>query len=195
MPDSPQRTQPHRFHNPHTRGNKLARLTWALVYATLFRPSPWFMGPWRNTLLRLFGAKLRGFVRIKPTVRVWAPWLLEVGDNVYLDERVHVYNPFGVTLGDRVIVSQGTFLCSATHDHTDPRYALCGGRITVQDDAWIAAEVFVGPGVTIGSGAVVGARTVAVKDVPPWKVVAGNPARIIKDRVLTAAPTAEDQPR
>jgi putative colanic acid biosynthesis acetyltransferase WcaF len=180
------RTNPIGFRNPHSRRNRMGRMFWALTYALLFRPTPWFMARWRAWLLRRFGAKI-GIGRIESSARIWAPWLLELGDYVYIDARVNLYNPFGIRIGDRVIVSQGTFLCTATHDYRHPHYPLTGGRITIAEDCWVAAEAFVGPGVTLGAGSVVGARSVVTKDVPPWTVVAGHPARPIKERTLDAA--------
>src|SRR4051794_11341246 len=155
-------TNPAAFRNPHTRGNRLARLAWQVCWILFFRPTPPFMGAWRTFLLRCFGAKVT-YARFHPTVRVWAPWLLEVGSEVWVDERVYFYNAYGITVGDRVVISQGAFLCSASHDYTLPEYPLCGGRITVESDSWITADVFVGPGVTIAQGCVVGARAVVVK--------------------------------
>jgi putative colanic acid biosynthesis acetyltransferase WcaF len=177
------KTNPAAFHSPHGRRNKAGRTLWLLASALLFRPAPWFLGAWRSWLLRRFGASL-GFARLDRTVRVWAPWRLKLGHGVWVDEQVYFYNPFGISVGDRVVISRGSFLCSASHDHTDPTYGLIGGAIVIQDDCWIAADAFVGPGVTIGEGAVVGARAVVTKDVPPWTVVAGNPARVIKQRTL-----------
>jgi putative colanic acid biosynthesis acetyltransferase WcaF len=110
--------------------------------------------------------------------------MLQAGEDVYVDRNVNVYNAFGVTIGDRVVISQNSFLCSASHDYTDPRYGLIGNRITIEDDSWIAADAFLAPGVTIGTGSVVGARAVVIKDVPPWSVVAGNPAKVIRDRKM-----------
>jgi putative colanic acid biosynthesis acetyltransferase WcaF len=108
--------------------------------------------------------------------------MLEVGEHVYVDKRVNLYNAFGIRIGDRVVISQGSFLCSATHDYRDPTYPLTGGRITVEDDCWIAAEAFVGPGVTVGEGAVLGARGVAMKDLDAWGYYGGNPAAHLKPR-------------
>jgi putative colanic acid biosynthesis acetyltransferase WcaF len=184
------RTEPVSFRNPHSLRSRVARLLWSVTWMLLFRPTPWFMGAWRSWLLRRFGARL-GFARFNSSTRVWAPWLLETGDHVYVDDRVNLYNPFGIRLASRVIISQGSFLCSATHDYTDPSYPLTGAQIAVQEDSWIAADAFIGPGVTIGPGTVVGARAVVVKDAPPWTVVAGNPARVIKQREVAAQPKAE----
>ena len=83
------KTNPSGFRNPHTRGNRIARLLWHAAWLLLFRPTPWFMGAWRSWLLRLFGAKI-GFARFDASCRVWAPWLLECGSEVYVDTNVNL---------------------------------------------------------------------------------------------------------
>jgi putative colanic acid biosynthesis acetyltransferase WcaF len=181
------RTNPSGFVNPHSRGNRLGRIAWGIAWGLLIRPTPFFMGAWRTWLLRRFGATVSNG-RIEGSARIWAPWRLVTGDDVYVDVDVNLYNVFGLRIGNRVVISQGSFLCSATHDYHDPCYRLTGGPIIIEDDVWIAAEAFIGPGVTIGRGSVVGARAVVVKDVPPWSVVAGNPARVIRQRTLAENP-------
>lgn len=179
------RTNPAGFRTPHNLRNRIARVIWQAAYVCLFRPTPWFMGAWRSWLLRRFGARIK-FARLHPSAKIWAPWLLELGEQVYVDMNVNLYNPFGIRIGDRVVISQGTFLCSATHDYRDPRYALTGDRICIEDDCWIAAEAFVGPGVTISEGVVVGARSVVVKNPSSWTVVVGNPAKAVRQRALSS---------
>ena len=176
-------TQPSAFENPHSFQNKIGRVIWRIVYVCLFRFTPSSMGVWRRFLLRLFGANV-GSAWFHPSVRVWAPWLLEVGDDVYVDEKVNLYNPSGIRIGNRVVVSQKTFLCSASHDYTVDNYPLTGGEIVICDDVWIAADAFIGPGRVIHRGGMVGARSVVTKDVEAWTVVAGNPAQFIKQREL-----------
>ncbi|CAN5703466.1 hypothetical protein BH11ARM2_BH11ARM2_06820 [soil metagenome] len=133
-------------------------------------------------LLRLFGARLGSHVHIYPKVVVWAPWNLEVGDRVGVADGAELYNIAPITLEENVTVSQGAFLCTGSHDVEAPSFQLIARPITVKREAWVAAQAFVGPGVTVGEGAVVGARTVVTRDVEPWTVVAGNPARVIKSR-------------
>src|SRR5262249_4038578 len=101
---------------------------------------------------------------------------------------VFVYNLGPVRLGRRVTVSHRAHLCAGTHDHRRADMPLLRPPISVGDDAWICTDAFVGPGVTVGEGAVVGARAVAVRDVPAWCVVAGNPARAVGQRTLAPAP-------
>ncbi len=184
----PLKTDPSGFENPHSLGNKIARVLWAVVRTLLFRPTPARLCVgWRNWLLRRFGARI-GRSWVHPSVRIWAPWRLEIGDDVAVDEHVFLYNPFGIRIEDRVVISLRSFLCTASHDHTDPTYPLVGGAIVVGRDSWIAGEAFVGPGITLGVGTVVAARSVVVKDTEPWTVVAGNPARSVGRRELRGAP-------
>ena len=123
-------------------------------------------------------------VLISGSVRVYFPWKLEVGTNVAISDRVDFYNLGGVKVGNRAVISQDVYLCGGTHDYSSPAYPLICRKIVIEDDVWIGAGAFIGPGVTIGQGAVVGARAVVFSDVPAWKVVVGNPARILKDRVM-----------
>jgi putative colanic acid biosynthesis acetyltransferase WcaF len=131
----------------------------------------------------LFGARL-GKCWLHPSVRIWAPWKLKIGDDVYIDQGVFLYNAYGCEIKDRVIISAEAVLCTVSHDYTVPSYPLIGRPIVVGSDCWIATRAFISPGVSVGTGAVVGACAVATKDVSPWAVVAGNPARFIKARVM-----------
>jgi putative colanic acid biosynthesis acetyltransferase WcaF len=150
----------------------------------VFRWSPRICWSWRCGLLRLFGAKIGKNVRIDPTARIMIPWQLEVGDWSAMGFDVLVYNLGPVRIGSRVTISQRAHLCAGSHDFRDPTMPLLKPPISIDDDAWVCADAFVGPGVRVGCGAVVGARAVVVKDVPQWSVVAGNPARLIRQRDL-----------
>jgi putative colanic acid biosynthesis acetyltransferase WcaF len=162
--------------------NKLARTVWAVVWTVLFRPSPRPLHGWRRFLLRCFGAKVGRGAHPYPGARVWAPWNLVMDDHSCLADGVDCYCVAPIRLGRSALVSQRAFLCAATHDYTDPDFPLVPRPIVIADGAWVAAEAFVGPGVTVGEGGVVGARACVTKDVEPWTVVAGNPARVIKRR-------------
>lgn len=178
------RTDPASFKNPHSLANKVGRLVWHVVWLTLFRPTPWFMSGWRTFLLRLFGAKV-GRIGFHSSVRVWAPWRLRCGDGVYVDRDVYLYNAYGIDIADRVVISFGSVLCTATHNFRRSDFPLTGKRISVGSDVWIAAEAFIAPGVTVSNGAVLGARGCATRDLQPWSVYTGNPAAKVADRVVT----------
>jgi putative colanic acid biosynthesis acetyltransferase WcaF len=167
--------------------NRLARVVWGLVYTLLFRPSPRPLYAWRSFLLRCFGASIGKHCHIYPHTRIWAPWNLILDDYACLGEEVDCYSIAPVTLGKRVVVSQRVFLCTGSHDYEDPNFQLYAKPIYIGDDAWICAEAFVGPGVTVGEGAVVGARSVATKNIPNWMVCAGNPCKPLKPRVIREA--------
>lgn len=179
-------SSPSEFQNPYTWPSKIARIIWTAIYWAFYRWTPPRRGMFiRLWILRVFGAQI-GQSWIHPSTRVWAPWLLVVGDDCFVDARCNIYNSFGVSLGDRTIVSFGTTLCSVSHDYEDPAYRLTGGRIEIGSDCWVTAECFVCPGVKIGDGAVCGARSVVTKPVPAWSVAAGNPARVIRQRRLNS---------
>ena len=163
---------------------KLARLFWGIVQASLFRWSPRRADRWRAMLLRLFGAKIGRVDLIRATVRVEVPWNLEFGDDVQLGDSVYLYSLGPIRIGDRTIISQFVHLCAGTHDHERLDFPLIRVPIKVGADCWIATDSYVAPGVTIGRGVVVGARANVVKDLPAWTVCVGSPARPVRQRVL-----------
>jgi len=163
---------------------KIKRLLWAGVEATLFRCSFHTMNRWRSLLLRLFGAKVGKHCIIRRTLRVFYPWNVEIGEMCILGDSASLYSLGKITLGDRSMVSQEAYLCAGTHDYTKASLPLVTMPITVNREAWVCARAFVGPGVTVGEGAVVAAGAVVVKNVEPWMVVGGNPAKVIKKREL-----------
>lgn len=148
----------------------------------LARPTPIVMHKWRCMLLQLFGAEISGRCYVYPSARVWAPWNLQMESGSCIADDVDCYNVAKVTLHKAATVSQRSFLCTASHDFDDPRFPLIGGDIRIRSDAWVAAEAFVGPGVTVGDRAVVLARSVVVRDTPAHVVVGGNPAKPIRRR-------------
>jgi len=162
---------------------QLMRLAWGLG-RILFRMVPRPLYAPRRVLLRCFGAKVGRKVNIANTATIYFPWNLEIGDWSAIGEYAYIYNLGNVAIGEKATVSQRAHLCAGSHDYADPALPLLTPPISVGDQAWVCADAFVGPGVGIGEGAVVGARAVVVKDVEPWVLVAGNPARAIKTRVL-----------
>lgn len=170
--------------------NKLARALWNGVWLLLYRPSPTPLHGWRRFLLGLFGAKIGQGAHPYPSAKIWAPWNLEMGDHSCLSHHVDCYCVDRITLGAHTTVSQYSFLCTASHDYTDPAMPLTTAPIVLGDWVWVTADVFVAPGVTIGDGAVVTARSSVFHDIEPWTVAAGNPARPVKPRLLRSTTSA-----
>lgn len=164
--------------------HKLARATWGAVWLVWFRPSPRICFGWRRLLLRCFGARIAGSAHVYPSARIWAPWNLEMDEHSCVSHFVDCYSVDKIRIGAHATVSQYSYLCTASHDITDPQMKLITAPITIGAGAWVCADVFVGPGITLGEGAVAGARAVVTKDVEPWTVVAGNPAKFVKKREL-----------
>lgn len=157
--------------------NRLARALWGVAWVLLFRPSLRPMHAWRVMLLRLFGAQLGRHVHIDASVRVWAPWQLRVGDRVGVGRGANLYNMAVMTIADSAVISQGAHLCGGTHDIDSANFQLVAKPIEIGRYAWICADAFVGPGVSIAEGCVLAARGVAVKSISEdWTVWAGNPA-------------------
>lgn len=176
------------YKNRHSGKSKFARVLWGIVWLFLFRPTPdrgiRFFVRWRIWLLRLFGAKIGSHCAVRNTCNIWQPWNLEIGDWVSLSEECDIYSVDKIKIGHRSTISRGAFLCCASHDVTSPIMELTYAPITIGHDAWVAGRAIVMPGVSIGDGAVVGAGAVVLKDVEPWTIVGGNPAKFIKKREL-----------
>lgn len=165
-----------------TRTELVGRALWEIVGAPLFRWSPRPLWGWRRTLLRAFGARIGREVHVFPSAKIAVPWNLEVGDHAALGDGAILYNLGMIRIGARATISQYAHLCAGTHDHSLSSFPLIKSRIIVGEGAWICAEAFVGPDVTIGDYAILGARAVAIKDVSAWTIAAGNPARPIRPR-------------
>lgn len=166
--------------SPHGVRNQLGRAAWGVVQCLLFRTSPRPAHRWRNLLLRLFGAEIHPTARVYPRARVWAPWNLRMDRFATIADDVDCYCVARVTLGERAVVSQYSYLCGATHDFEAKGRPLTPKPITIGAGAWVAADVFVGPGVTIGDHAVVGARSSVFGDLPSGWVCVGTPARAVR---------------
>lgn len=173
-----------------SRRNKLARALWGVVWLLLYRPSPVPLHGWRRGLLRLFGAKIGKPAYLYPSARIWAPWNLTMGDHSTLASGVDCYCVDRIKIGSFTTVSQYSFLCTASHDYLDPailhqpQMPLVTAPITLGDRVWITADVFIAPGVSVGDGTVVLARSSLFTDLPPWVVASGNPATIQNKRLL-----------
>jgi putative colanic acid biosynthesis acetyltransferase WcaF len=167
---------------------RVRRLIWVLVWMFLFRPTPPPFHKWRCALLRLFGAKLGAINFIYPSTRIWAPWLLETGTVVTIGRGAEIYNPGGVSLGDRTIISQDAYLCGATHDYQSPDFTYVTKPIRTEQQVWICARAIVLPGVLCKAGSVLGAGSVATRNLDEWTVYAGNPAVAVRQRTRVQMP-------
>jgi len=168
--------------SPYTTKEKIKRMLWNSVGQRLFSFTFHNFYGLRNAILRAFGAQVGAPVRIRPSVIIEQPWNLSIGDNSSIGDRSVVYCLGKVTIGKHVSISQGAHLCAGTHDFRKPDMPLIRPPIVINDYAWVAADGFVGPNVTVGEGAVLGARGCAMKNLDPWSVYAGNPAVKVKDR-------------
>ncbi len=162
--------------------NAVAVQLWWLVSATLFRWSPQIAYGWRRWLLRLFGAHIGKKVLIRPSVRVTYPWKVSVGDYSWIGDDVVLYSLGHIDIGAHAVVSQGSYLCAGTHDSKDLSFAIDASPIHIADEAWVASHVFIMPGVSIGEGTVVSARSLVSTDLPEGMICAGSPARVLRPR-------------
>lgn len=173
------------YHDCVPWSNKILRGGWMLFAFLFFRP---FAGPlfrrWRILILKIWGAELGWHCAINASASIYQPWKMHLADHVAIGAHVRFYNCDIISIGKKTAISQNAFLCTASHNITDPEKPLITKPIIIGEHAWIAADAFVGMGVTIGDGAVVGARGCAFKDIEPWTVVGGNPASFIKKRII-----------
>ncbi len=166
---------------------------WWLVQSTLFAMSPQFMYRWRNYLLRLFGAKIGKGVIIRPTVRITYPWKLTIGDYAWVGDNVELYTLGEIAIGDNAVVSQRSYICTSSHDYKKSAFDIYALKTVIEPEAWVATDVYVAPGVTIGRGAVIGARSSVFTDMPAGMICVGSPAKAIKPRIMDEADTSQSK--
>lgn len=170
--------------SPFSRRELILRTLWHVVQATLFRWSPRPCHGFRARLLRLFGADIiaPSQVVIFPTAKIFLPWKLTLAPRSMIGREVVIYNLAPVSLDYGANLSQRTHLCAGTHDYLLWSMPMISRPIVIGRNAWLGAEVFVGPGVTIGELTVIGARSVVIKDQPARMICAGQPCRPLKPR-------------
>ena len=163
-------------------GSKVKELVWLLLRSFFFEFS---VLPWnkvRKSILNSMGASVAHEVVIKPQVKITFPWKLKIGKSSWIGEEVWLMNLENITIGDNVVISQRAFLCTGSHDWSKESFDLITKPIIIKDGAWVCANAFIGPGVTIGENTVVTAGAVVTKDLPPNMICSGNPAVPVKDR-------------
>jgi putative colanic acid biosynthesis acetyltransferase WcaF len=157
-------------------------LLWWLVQGSLFRYSLHPMYRWRSFLLRLFGARIGQGVQVRPTARFTYPWKVSIGDYSWIGDDAEFYSLERIEVGSHCVVSQRSYLCTGSHDITDPAFGLVTKPIVIRDGAWVASDVFVYPGVTVGTMGVAAARSTVTRSIPDGEVHAGTPASFVKQR-------------
>lgn len=173
---------------PNFRGRSVLTVQlWWFVQATLFRWSPQFAYRFRLFLLRSFGAKIGSGAVIRPTATFTYPWKIIIGKNVWIGDHVVLYSLGDIEIGDNSVISQRSYLCTGDHDYTLADFPIRSRKITIGEQAWLATDVFIAPGVTVGDGAVIGARSSVFKDMPAYMVCMGYPCKPLKSRTNQAS--------
>lgn len=160
--------------------NQFGRILWPAAWLLLAAWTPPSLGPWRRVLLRLFGAKVSSTAGIYGSARITDPSNVEIGEHAYIGPRVIIEASARIAFGDYSLVSQEAWICAALDGPLD--YETTSRAIEIGRYAWIAAKAFVGPGVRVGEGAVVGACGCAFEELSPWTVYVGNPAQPVRPR-------------
>ena len=160
--------------------NRAARQLWNLCGCCCSGRRRGLFHAWRRFLLRLFGARIGAGAHVYAGARIWAPWNLVLGRDAAIADGADIYNADRIEIGDFAVISQGAYLCGASHDYTSWDFPLIAAPIAVGARAWVAARAIVHMGVTLGDGCVIGAGSVVTRDMPAWTVCAGVPCRPIK---------------
>jgi putative colanic acid biosynthesis acetyltransferase WcaF len=168
------------------RKEQFARLIWTVVWTVFARPVPRsFLNGWKVFLLRCFGAKIHRTATVYSGAKIYAPWNLEMDAYSCIATGVDCYCADKIIIGAHSVISQNVSIYTASHDIKSSQYTWISAPVVIKNQVWIAAECFIMQGVTVGEGAVVGARAAVFKDVEPWTVVGGNPAKFIKKREIS----------
>jgi len=169
---------------PYPRSWYIRKVLWALAWNLLYRPSPRQLRGFRVWLVNLFGGRVARSVNLRPSSRIWHPWLLTMDENSCLADNVMIYNLGPVEIGSHTVLSQNVHLCNGTHDYLKPDLPLVRPSCRIGHGVWVCADAFIGPGVTVGDNSIVAARGVVTRDVPTGVIVGGNPAKEIKARPM-----------
>lgn len=169
---------------PYCLGYKFKSRIWGIVNATIFRWTPFFMRKTRIAILKTFGANIDWTCSISRKAEIVDPWNLSMGMLSSIDEDCCIRCRGKVAIGKRCCISRGVYILSASHDISSPVFTMVSAPVIINDNCWIATKAVIGRGITIGEGGVVAAMANVVKDVEPWTVVGGNPAKFIKQRII-----------
>ena len=169
-------------------GNRITRVVWGIAWLVLARFTPPPLHGWRRLVLLAFGARIGRGARVHASVAIWLPHNLEVGEQVLIGPGARIYNQGTITIGAWSVISQRAHLCASTHRVDDPGFQLECRPIAVGERCWVAAEAFVGPGVTMGDGSVLAARGVLFDNATTDGIYRGNPAALVRQRTRRHGP-------
>ena len=162
--------------------SKITVQLWWIVEKTLFAWSPQFFYGWRRFLARSFGAKIGKNVLLRPSVKMTYPWKISIGNNSWIGDDVVLYSLGEIEIGDNTVISQKSYICTGSHDYNKADFPIYSEKITIGNQCWLATDVFVAPGISIGEGTVVGARSSVINNLESFSVYVGSPAKFLKKR-------------
>lgn len=163
-------------------GNRLFRVVWMLAWLLLARFTPPPLHAWRRIVLTVFGAQIAKGARVHASVRIWHPANLSIGPNALIGPGAILYNQGHIAIGADSVVSQRAHICASSHDVRDAHFQLVLKPVRIGDGCWVAAEAFVGPGVTMASRSVLAARGALFSDAQAGGIYRGNPATFVRLR-------------
>ncbi len=173
--------------NQMPASQKIKNIIWGIINSTLFRFTPpylTFFRKYRAFLLKLFGAKIDWSVSVHPKAKIEYPWNLSMGKMSSLGERSWIYAMAPISIGEMTCIGKETYLITGSHNISSNNFELITRPINIGDCCWLTTGVTVLQGCSIGDYCVIAANSTVTKDVEPWSVVGGNPAKFIKTRVI-----------
>ena len=172
----------HRIPKGFRGKSKLYIQLWWLVQAILIGLSPQAFYGWRRFWLRMFGASIGKKVLVRPSVKITYPWKVSIGDHSWIGDDVVLYSLGEIEIGSNTVISQKSYLCTGSHDYTKETFDIFAKKITVGNGCWLATDVFVAPGIDIGDGSVIGARSSVFKNIESNTINIGSPTKNIGNR-------------
>lgn len=169
----------------YDHGSIVKRLLWYLISSVTinsYLPLPMAI---KVFILKIFGAKIGKKVVIKPKLNIKYPWLLEIGNEVWISELVWIDNLVTITIEDNVCISQGAMLMTGNHNYKKSTFDLIVGKVYLEKGAWVGAKAIVCPGVRLKSHSVLAVNSVATHDLESYTVYQGNPAQLVRQRIIS----------
>ena len=177
------KNQSNQYQNPWPIWTHLVLFIWKFLWVFLCSWTPKALNPWRLLVLKIFGARISGMPFVHQRARIQIPWHLTMHHRACLGERTNAYSLGNIDILEGATIAQEAYLCTGTHDINSSSFQLITQKITIQPNAFVGARAMILPGVSIGKNAVVGAQAVVTKNVQENEIVAGNPARVIGNRI------------